>query len=322
MPSPAVSPPTVSVIVVNWNGLHLLRPCLDALRAQTYTHIETVVVDNGSEDGSVGVLAAEYPDVRVVALAENAGFCGGNNRGIEAATGALVMLLNNDTEADPGCIAALVDAAARDPGAGSFACQMVRYHDRDRMDNAGIELTPIGRAVQIGAGAPRSAHGRERRIFGASGGAVLYRRTLLEATGGLDEAFFSHVEDVDLAWRAQLAGFACLYVPSAVVYHIGAASSQHVSEAVLYRIQRNTTWAFLKNMPGLLMPALLPAHLAYGAYWMLRAGRTGQAGVVWRAKRDALRAWPDLRARRRAVQQTRRVGWRDLPRALFGPHGS
>lgn len=313
-----MSKSSIALIVVNWNGRDLLASCLTSILSQS-VRAETVVVDNGSIDGSADWVRETYPEVRLVALGTNEGFCGGNSAGLAVSQSELVMLLNTDAELAPGALAALIAAADDFPDAGSFACRMVRHRDRSRMDNAGLAVGLSGRARQVGAGDPVGDHGTPRYVFGASGGAVVYRRAMLNEIGFLDETFFSHVEDVDLAWRAQLAGFRCRYVPEAVVYHIGAASSTHVSEQVLYRIQRNTTWAFLINTPAVLLPLLAPLHAAYSLYWIGRATLKAQGGIVARAKRDALLRWPELRKRRRTVQRLRKRSAFEVLKAYVTP---
>ncbi|HEY3352967.1 MAG TPA: glycosyltransferase family 2 protein [Polyangia bacterium] len=308
--------PAASVIVLNWNGRALLPACLDALAAQRYRDFETLVVDNGSTDGSLELLAS-CPAIRVLALGENVGFAAGNNRGIEASTGRFVILLNNDTEADPDFVGALVAAAEAHPEAGLCASRMLRLDDRARIDSAGLGLTLAGTGYPIGAGRlDGPAFRRPGWVFGACAGAALYRRAMLEHIGGLDEEFFSHVEDTDLSFRAQLAGYRCRYVPEAVVYHLGGASSRRVRRDVLYRIQRNLTWAFLKDAPPGMLLALLPLHLAHAALWLGRAARAGEADAVWQAKRDVARGLASLRARRVSVQALRRRSSLELLRQI------
>jgi len=315
MPDPVHPPPSdselplVSVIVINWNGARHLPACLDALRAQTYPRLEIIVADNASTDGSQALIRERYPEVRLVALPENRGFTGGNNAGIAASTGAIVILLNNDTEVAPAWVAALVDAFARHPEAGTAASKMLLFDRRDTFHTAGdfyrVDGLPGNRGVwQKDVG----QYDREEYVFGACGGALAVRRDVLEAIGLLDDDFFFSAEDVDFAWRAQLAGYRCVYVPGAVVYHHLAASGGDVTAS--YYNGRNFLYILAKDYPGDL----------FRRHWRAVIGR--QARIAW----EALCAWrgaaararlrgiiaglgglPRMLRKRRAVQATRRV---------------
>lgn len=301
--------PLVSVIVINWNGARHLPTCLDALRAQTYPRLEIIVADNASTDGSQALIREHYPEVRLVALPENRGFTGGNNAGIAASTGEIVILLNNDTEVAPTWVAALVDAFARHPQAGTAASKMLLFDRRDTFHTAGdyyrVDGLPGNRGVwQKDTG----QYDREEYVFGACGGALAIRRQVLETIGLLDDDFFFSAEDVDFAWRAQLAGYRCIYVPRAVVYHQLAATGGDVTAS--YYNGRNFLYILAKDYPGDL----------FRRHWRAVIGR--QAQIAW----EALRAWrgaaararlrgiiaglvrlPGMLRKRRAVQATRRV---------------
>ncbi|MBU0490771.1 MAG: glycosyltransferase family 2 protein [Chloroflexi bacterium] len=312
--------PAISVVILNWNGRELLLTCLASLEKQTFGDWELIVVDNASADGSPELVRERFPRARLVLLDRNYGFCAGNNRGTATAQGRYIVFLNNDIEADPGFLQALFDAIEAHPDVGFCATRMLRFRDRSRVDSCGIGLHIVGKGYQIGAGKINGAQFDEMRyVFGAAGGAALYRRTMLDEIGLFDEDFFSHVEDVDLAWRAQLAGYHCLYVPGAIVYHVGGATSRRIPEQVLYRIQRNITWAYLKNMPTSLLIGLGPLHVLYCCYWLLRAASRGQGGVVLKAKTDAIRARSSIKAKRRTIQNKRKLSTRALLK-LMGWH--
>ncbi len=315
MPDPTQSTPSdsdlplVSVVVINWNGARHLPTCLDALRAQTYPRLEIIVADNASTDGSQALIRERYPEVRLVALPENRGFTGGNNAGIAASTGEIVILLNNDTEVAPTWVAALVDAFARHPEAGTAASKMLLFDRRDTFHTAGdfyrVDGLPGNRGVwekDVGQ------YDREEYVFGACGGALAIRREVLETIGPLDDDFFFSAEDVDFAWRAQLAGYRCVYVPDAVVYHHLAATGGDVTAS--YYNGRNFLYILAKDYPGDL----------FRRYWRAVIGR--QCRIAW----EALRAWrgaaararlrgiiaglgglPGMLRKRRAVQAMRRV---------------
>ena len=211
MDSPAS--PRVTVVVPNWNGEIFLETCLSSLRRQSYEDFEVVLADNGSTDGSVPFVEENFPEVRVVRLPENRGFSAAVNAGIKAASPSAehVVLLNNDTELDPGWLGALVGAADRHPEAGLFASKLVDFEDRRVLDGAGDALRKSGLPYRVGHGeVDRGQFERETFVFSACAAAALYRRSLFEDIGLFDEDFFSNCEDGDLSFRAQLAGYRCL----------------------------------------------------------------------------------------------------------------
>lgn len=275
-------PPRVSVIIPNWNGWALLRPCLDALYRQTYRQFEVIVVDNGSTDDSVPAIEREYPKVRLLALSTNGGYSAGCNAGIRIASGEFLVMLNNDTEADPQWLESLVSALDRHPDAGSAASRMMIYDKPDTLNSAGDVYrrngTPDSRGVWRIYGSP---YDKECYVFGGCGGAVAYRREMLEDIGAFEEAFFMYCEDVDLSWRAQLAGWKCIYAPQAVIYHHLGASGGGVFSS--YLVGRNTLWVIARNYPS----ALLKRH------WRKIAI------AQWSVARDALRSWRGAAARAR-----------------------
>ncbi|GAB4572990.1 MAG: glycosyltransferase family 2 protein [Anaerolineae bacterium] len=306
---PLSADPLVSVVVINWNGAHHLPTCLDALRAQTYPHLEVIVADNASTDGSQALVQESYPEVRLLALPENRGFTGGNNAGIRASRGAIVILLNNDTEVAPDWVAALVDAFRRHPDAGLAASKMLLFQQRDTFHTAGdlyrVDGLPGNRGVwQKDTG----QYDREEYVFGACGGALAVRREVLDTIGLLDDDFFFSAEDVDFAWRAQLAGFRCVYVPGAVVYHHLAATGGDVT-ASFYN-GRNFIYILAKDYPGDLFRKHWRAVLgrqARIAWEALRAWRGAAARARLRGIIAGVRGLPRMFRKRRAVQASRRV---------------
>ena len=208
------------VIIPNWNGARFLPTCLDALAQQTYPQIEIIVVDNASHDGSQELIRTQYPTVNLIELPENRGFTGACNAGILAAKGEFVALLNNDTEVESGWAAAVVDAFQRHPEIGIVASKMLLFDKRDHLHTAGDYFTLDGRAGNRGVWQRDDGQfDREEYVFSACGGSSAYRKTMLDKIGILDDDFFFSLEDMDLAWRAQLAGWRCLYTPAAIVYH-------------------------------------------------------------------------------------------------------
>lgn len=301
--------PLVSVIVINWNGKRYLPTCLEALRAQTYPRLEVLVADNASTDGSQALVQAQYPWVRLVALPENRGFTGGNNAGIAASTGAIVILLNNDTEVAPDWVAEVAAAFERHPEAGLVASKMLLFDRRDTFHTAGdlyrVDGLPGNRGVWQ---QDKGQYDREEYVFGACGGSLAVRRTVLDTIGALDDDFFFSAEDVDFAWRAQLAGFRCVYAPRAVVYHQLAATGGDITAS--YYNGRNFIYVLAKDYPADL----------FRRHWRAVIGRqlriAGEALRAWRGKAArarlrgiiaGLRGLPKMLRKRRAVQAQRRV---------------
>jgi GT2 family glycosyltransferase len=291
------------IVVLNWNGRSWLGPCLQALRTQRFQDFEVVVVDNGSTDGSVDYVRAAFPECQVLALGGNVGFAAGNNAGARGATRPFLVFLNNDTEADPGWLEALVAAAERDPAAGLVASRIVFMDPADVIDSAGDGYLRCGGAFKRGHGQPAGTAFRPQ-TFGACGAAVLVRREVFEALGGFDEDLFMVYEDVDLSYRARLLGWGCVYAPSALVRHAGSGSLGRVSASAVFYGQRNLEWVWIKNTPGRLLLRSLPAHLAYDAAGFAAYARAGRVGAWLRGKAAALLGLPGAWRKRREVQRS------------------
>lgn len=311
--------PTVSVVIPTWNGRELLEVCMPSLARQTFSDFETVVVDGGSTDGTVSWLRTEYPRARVVELEMNRGFAAAVNRGIEASRGRAVVLLNNDTEAEPAWLEALVAAMDRDPEAGIFASRVLQYHDRDRIDSAGDKLGLL--ADQIGHGLPDGPEYREPRyVISACAAAAAYRSEVFERVGLFDERFVSYLEDVDMGVRAAYAGFRTLYVPDAVMYHMGSATSARMNHTKIRLLLRNSLFLFFQYMP----PRVL---LRWGVFMLgwpfLYALRTRvPLSLAFGAVTGLFRALPAVLRRRRQVRGGASIDDRAFLDLLSPPVGS
>jgi GT2 family glycosyltransferase len=316
---------SVSVVVVAYNGRDLIGACLDSLLGQTYPATELVVVDNGSSDGTASLVRQDYPSARVVELAKNRGFAGGANVGIACSTGELVAFLNTDATADPGWLAALVGSLVGRPDVGMVASQMRFLADPSTINSAGICLDRAGVAWDRGGGAPAGTIERADEAFGPCGGAALYRRALFHDVGAFDEDFFMYLEDVDLAWRARLAGWRCLYAPEARVLHRHSATAVEHSPFKRYLLARNKVWLIAKNYPAPDLFAYLPAIVALelGALAMNLVGRA--PGVSLAARYATIRGRfvglariGSVLRKRGGIQQRRRIPLR-YHRALLAP---
>jgi GT2 family glycosyltransferase len=300
--------PEISVIVLNWNGRHFLEKCLTALRRQTFRDFETILVDNGSEDGSVKYVGEHFPEVSVLPLGRNVGFATGNNAGYERSRGVLIVLLNNDTEADPRWLEEMHKASREYPEAGSFASKMLFLEDRKRIDLCGFALSAAGVTSDLGRDEQDGpAWAEPRRVFGACAGAAAYRRSMLEDVGFLDDDFFMTYEDADLSFRAQLRGYECMFIPSAIVYHYYRATMRKHPARQAYFSQRNIEFVYLKNMPLGLMVRALPQRLLYemgsAAYFF----KMGVGKAFLKAKMDALRQLRAVLCKRKKIQGGRKL---------------
>jgi GT2 family glycosyltransferase len=314
----------VAVIVVNWNGGAHLEACLRALAAQSEPGFQALVVDNGSQDGSQALVhALGDPRFSLLQLDTNTGFAHANNVGVrECGACDLIALLNPDAVPETEWLAELLRAAAAFPSMGAFGSHLIAASNRTVSDGTGDAYHFSGRAYRRDHGVPVASSAREAaEIFSACAAAALYRRRAWDAAGGFDEDFFCYLEDVDLGFRLRLLGWGAMHVPTSVCYHAASALTGRHSDFSTYYGQRNMVWTFVKNMPSWLFWLLSPMHLLLNLAAPVAFTRRGQAGLVLRAKRDALRQWPSLWRKRRAVQSRRVVGavaiWKALDKGLW-----
>lgn len=298
---------TVSIIVVNWNGERFLKDCLEALSQQTCTDREIILVDNGSRDLSVKSVRDNFPGVRIIEMPDNRGFAGGNSAGLRIARGDFIALVNNDTRAGEVWLENLVQPMLDNEQIGICASKVL-LDDTNMINSAGGGITTAGVGFDRGLGEATAVYSSAELVFGATGAAVLYRRRMLEEIGFLDEDFFLYDEDTDLNFRAQLAGWKCVYVPAALVYHKMNATSRRLSDVHVYYHTRNLEFVWIKNMPTALMLRYSHHKLIqeFGTFCYLCL-RHGKWKPFFRAKRDVLTMLPKMLKKRREVQQRRKV---------------
>jgi len=223
---------------------------LAALYAVALPEVEVSLVDNGSTDGSLEYVRRYWPQARTICLPGNVGFAAANNIGIRDSVAPYLITLNNDTEVEPGWLEALLNTAEADPAIGVCASRIVLDAQPDRLDSAGITLDRWGFAWQRGHLQPDAGAYRQAcDVWGASAAAALYRRTMLDAIGTFAEDFGSYYEDVDLAWRAQRAGWRCHYVPDQRVLHVHSATGGRDPDRKLFLLTRNRLWTMARNYP-------------------------------------------------------------------------
>ncbi len=255
----------VTVIIPNYNGKQLLENCIRTLERQTCRDFTLLVIDNGSTDGSAEVTSV-LPGFQMVVLPENTGFCGAVNEGIRRTVTPYFLLLNNDTEAEPEFVEALLAGIKKSGRIFSCGAMMIDYRNRELIDNAGDYYTALGWAVARAKGKPRGAYEKERAVFSCCGGAAIYRTDAVRETGLFDENHFAYLEDVDLGYRARIFGYENRYIPQAKVFHVGSATTgTRYNEKKVFLAARNSIYLVYKNMPFVQMllnlPFLLPGIL-------------------------------------------------------------
>ncbi len=297
------------VIIPNWNGLDFLAECLDSLGRQTQDH-QIVVVDNGSTDGSKELVSNKYPDVHLIALERNHGFAGGVNAGIRYALeqkADYIALFNNDAVAEPNWLAELVKTLKDHPEAGIVTSKITHFKE-NKLDSTGDFYSTWGLPFPRGRDeVDEGQYDDEKVIFAASGGASLYRADMLAKIGLFDERFFAYFEDVDLSFRAQLAGWKVRYEPKAVArHHIGGTSGKHRGFS-RYHSVKNFTYLYTKDMPASLYWRYLPK------FWLmtlLMFGSDLRRGLIMENIHGHLTALvhlPGILIDRNRIQRTRTV---------------
>lgn len=325
MPSQALptSPsrkPLADVVIVNYNGGAYLERTLKTLHAQTLRDFRIIVVDNGSTDGSVDRLPTGPMETVLVRVGRNLGFAAGNNLAIrEHVRAEWLVLLNPDAFPRPDWLERFIDAARANPPYSFFGCRMLDANDPTRLDGVGDVYHVSGLPWRDGHGCPDGpAYDAPCEIFAPCAAAALYRTRDVVEAGAFDEDFFCYTEDVDLGFRLRLLGHRCLYVPTAVVEHVGSGITGVRSDFQLYHGHRNLAWTYLKNMPGWLFWLYLPHHLILNIWSLITFSLRGQGGSLWRAKRDAVKGLGRFWTKRRQIQMRRVAAPGDLRRAMRG----
>lgn len=297
----------VSVIIPNWNGKDILQACLESLAKQSYEDFEIIVVDNGSSDGSVEMLQKGHNTVKIVRLKENVGFAPAVNKGILKSKAEYVVLMNNDTEAHQDWLKELVGALEKNKDYTIGASKMLFFDHRDKVNTAGDQITKYGWAKQRGFGEDSKKYTKQEPVFGASAGAAIYRRELFDEIGLFDEKFFAYIEDVDICFRAQLAGHKCLFIPTAKIYHHVSLTTKKLSKIGEYLTLRNTLMMIYKNFPTrLIIKYFIPIQYGILARILMDKNIRRILQVI-RAIFDLIILLPYILKKRRAIKQSRAV---------------
>lgn len=244
----------VTVVIPNYNGIQYLNGCLESLYAQVpeTPEFEVLIVDNASGDGSVEQAEKSFPDVRVIRLSQNTGFCHAVNVGIRESDSPYIILLNNDTKVRDGFIKALYEVIRRDRKIFSVSAKMLMWDDPNRIDDAGDQYNVLGWAYARGKGKNEKDYRQSADIFSSCGGAAIYRRSILKKIGLFDELHFAYLEDLDLGYRARIYGFRNVYAPGAEVLHFGSATTgSRYNPRKTELASANNVYVIFKNMPFL-----------------------------------------------------------------------
>ena len=311
--------PLISIIVVSWNSKLYLSHCLSSLLRQTIQDFEVILVDNGSTDNSLDSVKSQWCDLHLVVerLNENLGFAVANNIGARLARGKYLALLNADAFPEPDWLEQLLKAAENNPQFTFFASRQIQANTPELLDGTGDAYHVSGLAWRQNYNRPAAENGTQPgEVFSACAAAALYSRDDFLKVGGFDEDYFSYFEDVDLSFRLRLTGGRCLYVPQAVVYHVGSASTGNDSDFSIYHGYRNLVWTFFKDMPASLFWIYLPRHILMIVYksavFLIRRKRS----IILKSQIDAFLALPAVLRKRKKIQQSRKVSSKEIQRVM------
>ena len=302
--------PIVSVIIVTWNSRNYLQACLNRLSVQTFQDFEVILVDNGSDDSVLDGLYEKYPALalQIHRSSSNLGFAAANNIGAHIARGKWLALLNVDAFPEPDWLEKLARAAEKNLRFAFFASRQIQANAPERLDGAGDTYHTSGLGWRRYYNYPVTQYAlQSQEVFSACGAAALYARNDFLKASGFDEEYFSYFEDVDLGFRLRLGGAKCLYVPEAVVHHVGSASTGKRSDFSVYHGYRNLIWTFVKNMPSPLIWIYLPLHITTILFFAIYLTMRGQGKAIWKAIFDAVHGLPKMIEKRRYIQKNMKI---------------
>jgi len=309
----------ISVILLSHNQKQYLKNCIDSVLKQSYKKTEIIAIDNNSADGSAEFIKKEYPEIKLVRNIRNEGYARAHNKGIDISNGEYVLPLNIDLVFNENYIEEMIRVIARDGRAGMAQgklYQMPQGNEHGRIDSLGVYIKKNRQNLDIGYGEEDAGgYNKSTYVFGASGAAPLYKRKMLEDIKidkeYFDEDFFMYREEVDLAWRAQLAGWKCLYVPAAVAYHSRAYSPdtrKNMPERLRYLQYRNRYLMLIKNELPLTFIVhffnILLFEIAAFFYMVFREP------FLLKAWPDIIRLMPKMLEKRREIMRKKKVSTR------------
>lgn len=307
--------PLVTVVIVFWNNEEYLPVCLEKLYSQTFKDFEIILVNNGSARN--GLASLEKENIMLIHLHDNKGFAAGNNTGAHFARGKWLALLNADAFPEPTWLENLVWSAKHNPRYKVFSSRQLQYHFPEYLDGAGDSYHIAGLAWRRYYNRLVPCYGiNSEEIFSACPAAAMYSLDQFLSVGGFDEDYFSYFEDVDLGFRLRLNGAKCLYVPDAVVHHVGSASTGKRSNFSVYYGYRNMIWTFFKNMPDPYFWLFLPLHVLALLFFLFYLTWRGQGSAIRKAIFDAIRGLPTVLAKRKAIQKNKKIASSEIIKVM------
>ena len=307
------------VVIPNWNGEDFIADCLSSLKKQTQEHT-VVVVENGSIDDSVKIIEKQFPEIVLLKQSMNHGFAGGVNIGIKYALNKkanFVALFNNDAVADKGWLKNLVSQIKNDKKAGIVTSKLL-LDDKKHIDSTGDFYSIWGMPFPRGRNHfDKGQYDTTEAVFAASGGASLYRAEMLRDIGLFDEDFFAYYEDVDISFRAQLAGWNVVYEPTAVAYHRLSGTSSKLGSFSRYHATKNFHYLYVKNMPGYLFWKYFILYLLQDLRLSAGSIKHRQLTTHLKAEYEAIRKLPSILKKRRRIQKNRKVSVGQIDKLLY-----
>ncbi|MDD3984718.1 MAG: glycosyltransferase family 2 protein [Methanobacterium sp.] len=245
-----MTPPKISIIIPNFNGVNLLKECVNSIQKQNFIFYEVIIVDNASKDNSIEYIKDNYPEFRLILNKKNLGFAAAVNQGIKVSKAEYIILLNNDVVLEMDYISNLLNCIKMDENIFSVSSKMIQYYDPSKIDDAGDEYTLFGWTEKVGNNKAPETYNKEYEIFSACAGAAIYRKKVFNEIGLFDEQFFAYMEDVDIGYRSRIYGYKNLYCPNAVVYHRGSSTTGSKYNRFKIKLAaRNNIYVPYKNMP-------------------------------------------------------------------------
>jgi len=301
--------PYFSIIILCWNTNQYLSACLHSLHDQTCKDFEISLVDNGSPEPVSQSIIAEFCDlsIKFYQLQDNLGFAAGNNFAAAHARGEFLVLLNADAFPAPGWLETIRNAIPKYPHC-FFASKLIMANQPQKLDGEGDVYHISGLVWRKSYNTLASkSNQKEGEVFSACGAAAVFPREAFELVNGFDADYFAYLEDVDLGFRLRLAGYKCIYLPGAVVSHVGFGSTNRRSDLAVYYSHRNIIWTFFKDMPGLFLWILFPLHMLVNLLTAITAISKKRGLIAIRAKFDAFKDLSRILQKRKAIQSLRKI---------------
>lgn len=304
----------IAVIIVNYNSARYLKRAVKCLSEQTRLPDQVIIYDNASAEPIPAELESTGLNLTIVQGPENLGFAGGNNRALEALNADItwLALLNPDAYPTNEWLSVMENAIKDYPHYSFLGSKLIWDEHPNRFDGTGDAYHISGKAWRMNHQKPIQCDNQIKEVFSPCAAAALYRRDIFEQVGGFDERFFCYYEDTDLAFRLRLLGYRCAYIPQAIVYHTGSATTTRHSDFYTYYGHRNLVWTYVKNMPTVLLVLFLPMHIALNLASLLVFAYRGQFKTIWRAKKDAIKGLTAIRKHRQQWQKQRSVSLKQL----------